>query len=33
MFKARLTGYVSGMAGRKLVDLDRALATALDLRT
>jgi hypothetical protein len=33
MFKARLTGYVSGLAGRKLADLDRALATALDIRS
>jgi mRNA interferase MazF len=32
MFKDRLTGYVSGLAGRKLADLDRALATALELR-
>lgn len=31
MFKARLTGYVSALAGGKLVELDRALATALDL--
>lgn len=31
MFKAGLTGYVSALAGRKLAELDRALATALDL--
>jgi mRNA interferase MazF len=32
MFKARLTGYVSELAERKLADLDRALTTALEIR-
>jgi mRNA-degrading endonuclease toxin of MazEF toxin-antitoxin module len=31
MFKGRLSGYVSALTGRKLVELDRALATAVDL--
>ena len=33
MFKARLTGYVSELAARKLANLDRALTTALDIRS
>ena len=31
MLKGRLSGYVSALTGRKLVELDRALATAVDL--
>ncbi len=31
MFKTELTGYVSALDRRKLADLDRALAAALDL--
>jgi mRNA-degrading endonuclease toxin of MazEF toxin-antitoxin module len=31
MFKTKLTGFVSTLAGAKLVELNRALATALEL--